>query len=570
MEKQKNSVSWGQRLERKIFIFIWALVTVGVAYVLLVLYKPNQNALGALASVCMDVVCMMVMLCLAGHMAFEKENLSRTSKLFLGLMVASIWALFMDFLNWAFDGSLEFSSLVFIFTMLSLCMGSTLAGILSLYLGYYMNEMYGLKKVFISSRICAVINLFAFILTFTLGVTGQAFTYVNGHYEIGELYDYVTALPILTLIYLTIYTICHIKTIGFHDVIAVVGYIIIMIAGALLESAFRIGTTFVGITVANVYIFVMLQSKYLGRVKQQIEEEKKKTEKWMLKSNLDDMTGFFNRHAYEDEIALLEQNKLQDDFVYVSIDVNGLKIVNDTLGHSAGDELITGASECLKQCFGEYGKIFRTGGDEFVALIYVPSAKLIELKKEIKNITAEWSGTYNKSLNLSLGYVTNHEAENMTLHQVAVLADKRMYADKTRYYQRKGVDRRGQRDAHVALCALYTKILKINVTEDTFQIVNMDTEEKTVEKGFDDKISKWLSNFGTSGQVHPEDLEDYLAKTSLEYISSYFKRNQKPLAVFYRRKFTEGYKRVMMEMIPANDYSDESQNLFLYVKTIEQ
>ena len=49
--------------------------------------------------------------------------------------------------------------------------------------------------------------------------------------------------------------------------------------------------------------------------------------------------------------------------------LNGLKKANDTLGHSAGDELICAAANCMKFAFASYGKIYRIGGDEFVVWI---------------------------------------------------------------------------------------------------------------------------------------------------------------------------------------------------------
>ena len=52
-----------------------------------------------------------------------------------------------------------------------------------------------------------------------------------------------------------------------------------------------------------------------------------------------------------------------DEFTYVSLDVNGLKVINDTKGHTAGDELIIGACQCMKKSLGPYGKLYRIGGD---------------------------------------------------------------------------------------------------------------------------------------------------------------------------------------------------------------
>ena len=75
----------------------------------------------------------------------------------------------------------------------------------------------------------------------------------------------------------------------------------------------------------------------------------------------------------ESNESLMEGSKSvdidSDDFVFVSLDVNGLKTINDTQGHAAGDELIKAAASCMKKCIGSYGRVYRTGGDEFIALI---------------------------------------------------------------------------------------------------------------------------------------------------------------------------------------------------------
>lgn len=301
-----------------------------------------------------------------------------------------------------------------------------------------------------------------------------------------------------------------------------------------------------------------------------IDEEKKQEEKLIRKSQTDELTGLFNRRAYEEDIYEHNDVPVEEHFVSISLDVNGLKVVNDTLGHAAGDELIVGASHCMKKSLGPHGRIYRTGGDEFIAILFCDDNKLKSVLADFDEMVANWHGNLVDSLTISYGYVSKAEEPGKSVRALGAIADERMYSAKSEHYRKKGVDRRGQQDAHKALCDLYTKILKINLTDDTYQIVNMEVDEQTIEKGFSDKISVWLSSFGKSGQVHPDDLKDYLERTDVQFMKDYFAGNKTSLNVFYRRKYGDDYKSVMMEIIPANDYSEDNQSLFLYVKNIDR
>lgn len=301
-----------------------------------------------------------------------------------------------------------------------------------------------------------------------------------------------------------------------------------------------------------------------------IDDLKKKEELLINASNTDELTGFLNRRAYEDNLREYNDTASEENFVYVSLDVNGLKVVNDTLGHAAGDELLIGAAECMKRCLGPYGRLYRTGGDEFAAIIFASDAEIESIKKDLEDATINWSGKYIDGISIASGFVARKDTEERSVTKIAQIADKKMYEEKALYYQKKGIDRRGQKDAHAALCALYTKILKINLTDDSYSIVNMDESEQVAEKGFSDKISSWLYNFGTSGQVHEDDLSEYLKRTNSNYIIDYFDHSKTSLHIFYRRKYEDGYKQVLMEIIPAKDYSDTNKSFYLYVKDIDR
>lgn len=552
-----------------IILTFCAIATICVLYVLLVMFDPQKSSPGAIGSACMDIVSMVILFILVSSFIFGKGRLGRTTNLFLALMLGTKWALFFDFLTWGLDGVLEYDGWTFLFTVASLCSGSILGAIFVLYLGSYLIDIHNLKSVGIRAKVCFVINVVSFILTVTLGVTKSAFYFVDGHYTTGALYDVITVLPILTLLYMMAFCIRNVKTIGIHDVVAVIVYMLIMMIGAIVEAILSVGTTYVCISIADVFIFVMLQNRIIDREKKQNTILEEKVEKWRARSITDEITGINNRRAYEDEMSRIEKNPSEAPMVYLSMDVNGLKVVNDTLGHEAGDELLIGACDCMKSCLGPFGKLFRIGGDEFVAFIDAEPHIMSKLMKDFEAEVANWHGSKIDALTISYGYVSKSEVEGKTLRDMAILADERMYESKRRFYQKKGVDRRGQRGARAALCDSYSKILTINISEDSFEIVSMNDEEHTAVRGFSSKLSEWMRGFANSGGVHRDDMEEYLEKASIGYIGEYFKSNSKPLKIFYRRRYADGFRKVMMEIIRTNEYSDDNQKLYLYVKDID-
>lgn len=193
--------------------------------------------------------------------------------------------------------------------------------------------------------------------------------------------------------------------------------------------------------------FITISRDKLGRAEkvicttQIIDEEKRREELLMQQSTTDRLTGCFNRREYENDLIRYVGSTIEDDFVFVSMDVNGLKSVNDALGHAAGDELLVGASQCMQQCFGTYGKVFRLGGDEFVAMIFADDNKLREIRQDFEETLSGWKGELVGSLSVSSGYVPHREFTDLSLSELAKIADRRMYEAKDQYYRETGRER---------------------------------------------------------------------------------------------------------------------------------
>jgi len=174
-----------------------------------------------------------------------------------------------------------------------------------------------------------------------------------------------------------------------------------------------------------------------------VDEEKRREERLTKLSMTDELTSLYNRRRYVEDLARHRDRPMKDDYVIFSIDVNGLKTVNDTKGHAAGDELIKGAADCLEQAVGKAGKVYRTGGDEFMAAVHTDAPQ--RLRAEIHKTAGEWHGTHSDKLNVAVGYASHAEHPDATVDDLEHMADADMYAEKDRYYRESGIDRRRPR-----------------------------------------------------------------------------------------------------------------------------
>lgn len=156
----------------------------------------------------------------------------------------------------------------------------------------------------------------------------------------------------------------------------------------------------------------------------------------------DVLTGFSNRRAYEQELLRLKQHPLKDDFTYIAIDINGLKETNDAHGHEAGDTLIVAVARCIEQSFGDEAQLYRIGGDEFAVLLPTGKGNCEELLSAYQKSMKAWSERSSLTLSTATGCVCADEYPGCDVTDLARAADRKMYAEKARYYQQGGMDRR--------------------------------------------------------------------------------------------------------------------------------
>ncbi|MBA1146906.1 diguanylate cyclase [Ectothiorhodospiraceae bacterium WFHF3C12] len=162
-------------------------------------------------------------------------------------------------------------------------------------------------------------------------------------------------------------------------------------------------------------------------------------------ANTDALTGLHNRVFFDAQLELARRNLLgpaATDFSVIMIDLNGLKAINDTYGHEAGDAMIQVAARLLSSAVRSCDVLARLGGDEFVILANDCGARNVgEIVARVDNavneqqVPTEVAGIerLDMRVSLSMGAASSDEAEPGELLE---MADRRMYANKQRFYQR--------------------------------------------------------------------------------------------------------------------------------------
>ena len=161
-------------------------------------------------------------------------------------------------------------------------------------------------------------------------------------------------------------------------------------------------------------------------------KRRKLLNKLMELSYKDALTKLGNRFALTEYVQQMDRTQ---SVAVVYCDITGLKQVNDTQGHEAGDKLILDACECLKQVFDD-SCLFRLGGDELLAVCpNITQADADALVARLREATRR------HSVNLAIGSVRLEAMGNDLFHAV-MEAEKRMYADKSEFYKKSGIERR--------------------------------------------------------------------------------------------------------------------------------
>ena len=144
----------------------------------------------------------------------------------------------------------------------------------------------------------------------------------------------------------------------------------------------------------------------------------------------DDLTGLYNRRSFEEKLKKYD-DKIVSMLTVLVLDIDGLKLINDTLGHNYGDGVIVSVSNLLKEQFSKDSYIARIGGDEYGIILNEYTVNeiescLYELEKKLQLYNEK---TKTLKISISSGY-SYHEYGNVNIEWMYQEADNYMYQNK--------------------------------------------------------------------------------------------------------------------------------------------
>jgi len=170
-------------------------------------------------------------------------------------------------------------------------------------------------------------------------------------------------------------------------------------------------------------------------ISKEITDRKQMEEQLRALSLADELTGLHNRRGF---FALVKQelrmaNRFGKDALLFSVDMDDLKVINDTYGHQAGDQAIRGAADMIRRNFRESDIIARIGGDEFVVFmveyVSIDPDLLARRLQDIMNVYNS-QGTNPYTLSLSIGWSRYDPGNPASIDALMDEADRNMYERK--------------------------------------------------------------------------------------------------------------------------------------------
>lgn len=235
-------------------------------------------------------------------------------------------------------------------------------------------------------------------------------------------------------VYLTVFVIGFKKNLDLSNKLLSYGvlvFIVLAVLDLLRYNLYRHYLSFMNvledtwIPVGILVLVLFLLAGYLVNMHKFIMD---KVEKDLLATMVyvDSLTGLFNRAKCQQIFDILDKSSA--DYAVISIDMNGLKFVNDKYGHAMGDELLKAFADVFKQAFSGVGTTIRMGGDEFLSIVRKEHLQDIDVALErMENLQKSCPVKLPVPLEVAYGVAFHKAGDSLTSEDVYKSADEKMY-----------------------------------------------------------------------------------------------------------------------------------------------
>ena len=262
----------------------------------------------------------------------------------------------------------------------------------------------------------------------------------QNHYTHGPLYGIYIAVYMLVILLTGAEFQAYGSAYRKQNKASLYSVLLLVVIGIALQEILggEYRTAYIALTMGVALMFIHYSEFYQMTAQEYIQTQHMQLMK-------DAMSGVYSRYAYIKDLEHYTAAGIPDLFTAFTIDINGLKETNDSIGHDAGDELISGAARCIEKVVKNAGRCYRTGGDEFVVLAQMPKEQAEAVLADLAREAALWKGEKADRLSFSAGFAAASDYPGLTAEALIKKADQAMYAEKAEYYLHSGDRRRSPR-----------------------------------------------------------------------------------------------------------------------------